>query len=150
MAGDRRAALILQAAASGVIDFSQFDPYDRSWWTYLKWMLREVERDNFRKLLATQHLQHVGALARDGEHWKDASEIIEQLVALYYPWLKPGGPKTRKQDIEEAKKILSKKFGDPNTPEGAERIKRTVEYLQGKRPACATPNVRRPKAKKRR
>lgn len=151
MASDRGAALILQAAARGIVDFSKFDPLDRKWWPKLKWMLRELERDNRRQLLQMQHTQHVGAMTRGDvqQHWREATKTLDELVAINYPWLRPNkGPKTKEEEISEARGMLAQKYGDPKTPEGAERIRKTVEYLRAARGNVKPPAIR-PKRTKR-
>lgn len=147
MAGDRRAALIVQAAVKGVIDFSKFDPFDRRWWLRLSWILQGIENDNVRELLKIQHAQHLAGvdLQSTKNHWKIAASLITEVQRLYFPWDESLKAKDTTNQLDADRKVLHAEFGDPKSPEGAERIRRTLEYLRSYGKKQQTPSTRKRK-----
>lgn len=138
MAGDRRAALIVQAAARGIVDFSKFDPFDRGWWLRLRLLLNEVESDNLQQMLVVQHRQHTAALEYTAgkqtfdHHWKHASQILATLTGMYFPWT-GAKPLSRKEEYESLRGQWIERFGDPKDPAVQASVDRTVEFLQSRR-----------------
>lgn len=132
MVRDRRAALILQAAAKGVVDFSQYKPFDRGWLLRLKWLLQEVHVENIEKFIELQHNQHVAALEYAAgkevfdHHWKAGTKLLDTLATYYFPWQEA----KKEEDVKSLRQLWVDTFGDPANPEVAAKIKQTAEDLK--------------------
>lgn len=156
MARDRRAALIVQAAARGIVDFSKYKPFDRHWWLRLSWLLNELESDNLRQILTVQHQQHCGALEYTAgrqafdHHWQTSAKLLNQIIGLYFPWEAKDQHLTKQEEYVSLRQQWINAFGDPADPETKAKIKRTCEFLRNppKKPEPRAALFSKPKAHK--
>lgn len=92
---------MVRAAASGVIDYSGADPMNKNWRIKHRLLLREMHRQEERRLLSHVHqhwcayLSH-GSLEPDSfKNVKEAtSDALNSLQRTIFPWDKPEEVKT--------------------------------------------------------
>lgn len=148
MESDRGAALIIQAAVKGVIDFSKANTSDRLWWHKLKWILNGIENENINKIQELKFHLNASVLSYKDEekqfehHWEKANEHITYLYNGLFTWNKQAIEKKNVQKMHEALvNEWKRRFGDPNDPKVAAAIKLTVDNLKA---------ANQPKTKRRR
>ncbi len=139
MDGDRAAALIKQAAFTGLVDFSKARLSDRSWWIRLKWLLDELETHNVTKIhgmhfeLNTALLDYKNDENQFTHHWDRSIEMINRVYNELFPWDKQAvDKKTIQKTYENLANQWKEQFGDPDDPEVAKKIQNTVDALLGK------------------
>lgn len=125
---------MVQAAAAGVIDFSQADPYDNAWWLKLKWLTNEISRQNQVRVMGLRHARYLSTLARadlDSQYvennWDKAYQLEQATFALLFPWIIPEDEKSVEQALRDS---WVNTYGDPNDPEVQAEIDATVRWLQ--------------------
>jgi hypothetical protein len=125
---------MVQAAADGVIDFSQADPYDNAWWLKLKWLTNEISRKNQVRVMGLRHARYLSTLARadlDSQYvennWDKAYQLEQATFALLFPWIIPEDEKSVEQALRDS---WVNTYGDPNDPEVQAEIDATVRWLQ--------------------
>ncbi len=85
---------MVQAAASGAMDFARMDPRDRWWWRRLRWALYATNKQNLLAGLETQHRHWVTMFANaslDTESFTNArdqaQEILTKILKARFPWI---------------------------------------------------------------
>ncbi len=135
---------MVRAATSGMIEFSNFDPWDVWWWRKLDWTLTELANQMDREVVTARHNHWVtmsshGRLTQESfdEAKASAGKAFNRLLALTYPWdadkIGEEGTKTAR---DEAVSQYHEIFGRP----GEERYEKMVDELyaamkQGKQTA---------------
>ena len=139
MDSDRGAALIKQAAFRGLIDFSKADPSDRWWWLKLKWLLNELEEDNFRSAIKTHFHLNTALLSYQNEekqfkhHWDRAVTLSDGLHDSLFPYAKiKKDPNSQQNEYKRLITSWKDTFGDPDDPLIKAEIQKTVDFLTGK------------------
>jgi hypothetical protein len=110
---------MVQAAARGVIDFSEADTRDRHWWRRTYWLLNQLETDNTDHICQLRLKQHLTVteygLAKEAfdTHWKAANDLIANMMKRRFPW------ETFQADAaaDHLRDAYVNRFGDPNDPE---------------------------------
>lgn len=95
MERDRITSLLVEAAATRAVDFSQADPFDAWWWKRTGWILSELLRNrNLRYLEAELSLARVGLgnpeLTKDGGYeliFDKCYARLQDIYGKYFPWL---------------------------------------------------------------
>lgn len=119
---------MVRAAATGVIDFREADPFDSWWQRRLHWILEEIDNQDYRKLLAIQHNHWITLMGNrvNEEGWEKAYEHARSALNLAtqytFPWYKEqlGGPgmSERENAIDEWRK----EWGRPGEPKYDEMV----------------------------
>jgi hypothetical protein len=142
---------MIQAAARGVVDFSEADLLDRHWWIRLWWLLDQVERDNLIQIRRMQHAHNCALLDYNLDdktfnlHWDQAIKALNTVWDLTFPWAKtePEGSAT-----DRLRQAWIERWGDPDSPETLLKIQNTLDQLDalGKRTKVkkkARPRIKR-------
>jgi len=135
---DRGCALICQAAAEGLIDFSKAQLLDRYWWKRLDILLYQLEKRNYYDVIKTQHNQCSNALTYcdDDEifksYWKSCNDLLNDLYSSYFSWVKEKELSKNNDVIKQLREEYIANFGDPDTPEAKQRIANTVNFLMNR------------------
>lgn len=129
---------MLQAAASGVIDFSHVDfdsSYDK---IKVRLLLREVQKQNEVQLYNILHAQLAAQLSNSGltqdsleKVWKSTGSIYDHVKQLKFPWLKDEKETTKEEAAKYAgiKEVWANAFGDPDDPMIQAQIDATARWL---------------------
>jgi hypothetical protein len=132
--GDRVTSLMVQAAARGLIDFSEADLLDRRWWTKLWWLLDRIQADNVITIRQMEHAQDIAMLdytlpekAFD-LHWDRAVSELRDVWDALFPWCKMEDITNKASD--QLYRSWVNKWGDLNDPETLKKVKLTVDYLK--------------------
>ena len=155
---DRGAALILQAAYKGLIDFSEARFSDRAWWQKLRLMLDKMEDDNLSQVQQMQFQLNTSVLSYQSEeqqlkhHWQKAQDLITSRYDALFSWSKQA---TGKDAIQKVYKGLidewERHFGDRNDPKVVamlEEYKERVRQMQQGTKTPTTPTGRKKRNKK--
>jgi hypothetical protein len=126
---------MVQAAATGVVDFTRAAPDDRWWWRRLSWVLDHLETENRLRVLAARHAALCAALSSGPE--ADAAgrliDKVDQLTGALSDALLPWEEGESKQRLARSVAGMSSSwrgiYGDRNDPAVAERIRRTVAAI---------------------
>lgn len=118
-----------EAAAAGVIDFTQADPRSARWRTRLDWLLTAFRDGRTRQVVAAQRdvLLALVASGRDAEPERTARDVVamgRRLAQLLLPWqdFTPPSP----QDRADA---WTRHHGSLDDPEVAAALERTIAWL---------------------
>jgi hypothetical protein len=138
LARDRGAALIVQAATAGTIDFSRSDPRNAMWLLKVRMICDQIEANNYGKFYGELRARTLASLARSdltqesydklNEH---ASTQLEALKMIWLPWTQAETVEQKQTAYQNLYDQWVDVFGDPNEPETQERIKQTVEMMTG-------------------
>ena len=116
---------MVRAATSGMINFSDFDPWDMWWWKKLKWTLDELDMTQTREVSLAQH-NHWVTMAAHGNLTDEsfdkakanAGAAFNKLLKATYPWLADKiGEDGTKTEREEAVEAYHQQFGRPGDPQ---------------------------------
>lgn len=116
---------MVRAATSGMINFSDFDPWDMWWWKKLKWTLDELDMTQTREVSLAQH-NHWVTMAAHGNLTDEsfdkakanAGAAFNKLLKATYPWLADKiGEDGTKTEREEAVEAYYQQFGRPGDPQ---------------------------------
>lgn len=123
-----------QAAAEGVIDFTQAIPSDTWWWTKVSLLIKTLESKNKRELLKLYIRASLSQLANARISQAGHDELAEGVNAdimairkLLQPWVKELSP----EDIAaEASNMWQEMYGDLDDPETKDLIAKALEALR--------------------
>ena len=94
MEGDRAAALTLQSAVTGVIDYSKADIRSPSWWRTWRLLINGMEQQNRGKLLHNAYEFQLALVSNNrisaddfSKSQRTAKELFEDMDAVYRPWV---------------------------------------------------------------
>lgn len=129
-----------RAATRGLIDFSQFDPWDLWWWKKLRWTINELEMDQTREVVTAQHnhwvtiASHSRLTDESFERAKtNAIASLNRLLKLTYPWLADKiGKDAVADDRDSAIEAYRERFGRPGEPRYEEMVTKLVAALSKK------------------
>lgn len=139
MEGNRVGALILQAAARGLIDFSHIDPRKDRDRFKVRLLITEIQKQNELRLYDMLHRQIVSQLSnsnlgQESLHnvWEAANSVYDRSHDLDLPWLK-GKEETaankEKSKYAGLKESWANAFGDPDDPVIKAQIDATSRWL---------------------
>lgn len=112
---------MVRASTLGMIDFSEFDPWDLWWWRKMRWTIKELEREQTREVLTTRH-NHWITLASHGRLKPESFEAtktnaqtaLNQLLKATYPWLADKiGEEGTQTDRQQAIDAYHAQYGRP-------------------------------------
>ena len=116
---------MVRASTTGMIDFSQFDPWDSWWWRRTQWILDELETQQTAKVAELQHnhwvtmASHSGLTEDSFDNAKtNAGQSFNRFLRATYPWLKDQLAEESSKTANEA--ILAhyrEEFGQPGDPQ---------------------------------
>lgn len=128
--------MMVQAAAKNGLDFEAADLRDHNWWRKAGWVLDRIEDDQYADLLKMQHAQHINVLDYSTEqkvfehHWEAASEIIDKLISLRFPWTKDAGKKSKQKTYDSLMDAWKKKYGDIRDPKVKQHFAQIAENMR--------------------
>lgn len=125
MEGDRVAALTVQAAVEGIIDFRQARVADKRWHQRTRILLGGLERSNRLRLLEARlqrHLAFVANARMTEDSWRshvDASqELMHDILGCLRPWEGRSYEERKRAEIDEGREAYKEAFGwDPQSEE---------------------------------
>jgi len=132
---------MLQAAATGLIDFSCIDPRSHRDRFKIRLLLTEVQKQNELRLYDMLHRQVVSQLSNSNlsqdslkNVWESANSIYDRSKDLDLPWLK--NVKETRANREKSKhaglkESWARAFGDPDDPLIKAQIDATSRWLLG-------------------
>lgn len=115
---------MVRAATTGVIDFTQFDPWDLWWWKRTQWALDELETQLQGEVAKVQHAHWV-TLASHGRlepasfetTMLNARQALDEYMTAMYPWLADTIAGNAAQNSNEALMTqYREEFGSPGEP----------------------------------
>lgn len=111
-----------QAAATGALDFSEADFYDRRWWIKRNWIIDYLTTMNDVKLYEYQ-LAQMNALLQASPDPSKVSDLLDKIQAAHNsllealePWV-DHGPTSLYDVAKSMRKQYAARFGDPESPE---------------------------------
>lgn len=120
---------MVQAAASGVVNFREAKLLDVNWWRRLRLLLAQLEDENHRQCIAAAHQHHLafcqvpGLLEQNYDaHASKANTALGDLIDAYFPWR----TSARKAETMKLRDAWAEKFGDPANPTVKAAIERTA------------------------
>lgn len=128
--------LLVRAAAKdgGLFQDPQLD--DRWWWCRARWMIDELEREDLHEQWESKYRLTLAALSLVHSP-EGLLKINDSLSDLRESWLnlrRPWDAVQRRLAARNAARNMAGRyielFGDPESPEGKQRIRQTVEALQ--------------------
>ena len=92
MESDRVAALLVELAASGVVDFKNANLLDRKWGLRLKWLAKSFVARKSADVVKLGLIRYTGALGYGtaelfNEAWGNMDGLVDSYVAATMPWL---------------------------------------------------------------
>lgn len=129
---------MIQAAATGAIDFRDADPFDRTWEIKVDWILEYVARTNLKSIYEAKLAQQLALLDYDTErqtfdhHWEQTTQLQTRIIETLLPWLDTGIQDT-KEVAEQLTKEYAEAFDDPNSPEFQAEADKLIEYWRSTR-----------------
>lgn len=140
MEGDRGAALIVQAARTGAIDFSKARLLDRHWWLKTKLLIDDLERDNLSKVFRLRQAQHLAAVLvpnlKDDSfdtHWTGSQDALGKFTELLFPWYGDMSAKAMQQrNMRSMADSWKTVWGDPADPKVAARIQAVAAEMMAR------------------
>lgn len=128
---------MVQAAASGLIDFSQARFFDESWQRRLRLLLTGLHQANERDLLKARQQYHTSLLGVAGISQESLDRIqercqddIRDLENLYRPWAAQTKEEREKEQAREQRTRWQRRFGDLSADETQRKIAETARLLQ--------------------
>jgi len=115
---------MLRASTAGLIDFSQFDPWDMWWWKKLKWVFNELELQSSKEINTIQHAHWMALVLRDDledttfkQVQKNAATAMNRVLQANYPWLAEQiGEDDKKTDVDAMVAAYEEIIGKPGEP----------------------------------
>lgn len=91
MESDRVAALLVEMASNGIVDFSNAKLLDRKWELRLKWLAKSFMARKAADVVKLGIIRYTGALGYGtselfNESWESMGSLIEDYVATTMPW----------------------------------------------------------------
>lgn len=131
LAGDRRAGLIVNAAARRGLDLGEAHLFDRWWWLRLRLVTDWQERSLLAHVYQLQHNMFCGLLSgAEGDaltsYWEQACVLVNRIIKTTMPWM----PVETKED--QRRKIMAAwcdAYGNPNDPDTQAKIRATALAL---------------------
>lgn len=132
---------MLRAANAGLIDFSQFDPWDAWWWRKLRWVTEELETQQAKETDLLYH-HHWVSLAAYGKLPPESFDLaktratasINRILKSVYPWLADKiGEAGTQTEREEAVASYHQEYGRPGDPRYeamVDTVARTLKAMQ--------------------
>lgn len=116
---------MVRAATSGMINFSDFDPWDMWWWKRLRWVLDELDLTHTREVCQAQHNHWITIASHSNltdesfdKAKSNAGAAFNRLLKATYPWLADKiGEDGTKTEREEAVDSYHQQFGRPGDPQ---------------------------------
>lgn len=127
---------MVQAAASGAIDFANADLLDRQWWLKLRWILDRLEDEHMVDVYRLQHAQHASVLDYELDkqvfetHWEGGNKLIKKVYGTHFPWNSEQVHEDQKKKIyDELVEKWRARFGDLRDPAVKEKYDRMAKAM---------------------
>jgi hypothetical protein len=127
---------MVQAAATGMLDFREANVLDPSWWLRLRWVIDYISNMHCIKIHEYRLQQHLATLstltdANSINHCRQAIEALRnKIINKMAPWVTTG-PAALIDIISKMKAQYVQKWGDPDDPEHAAELERLKAYWRG-------------------
>ncbi len=128
---------MVQAAATGVVDFGRADPRDPKWWRYLRLFVDHLEQKNLKEYHQLYNDRVIAILGRtdltrdSAEKLLDESESrIGSIAKILFPWADLDRTSMRKEQAIQLRSSWESWFGKLDDPETQKRIRDTAEWLR--------------------
>ena len=126
MQGDRVGWLIVQAAATGAIDFREADPFDRHWNLKVKLILEHLQHQLYMQSAQLSFQEYLGILPlvepqQRGEIIESATAWREEAVRHLLPWV-AATAQDKKRTIQRLRAQYIERYGDPESEENARKV----------------------------
>ena len=138
--------MLVRAAAKQGVDFRAADALSRSWWTRTKWILDQMDTDSQLDIFRLQHAQNLAIIPgvvtdKQGfrKHWDNANDLLTQIFNEHFPWQAKDSSRT--DQITQMRTAWIARWGDPNSPEGKQRIDNTVRELERRNKIAGQKNL---------
>jgi hypothetical protein len=128
---------MVQAAATGAIDFREADPFNPQWQARLHWILdyisdqdvaRLYEYDFLRSVILLSTATDTATYITDYERTElNRNELIESIM----PWMVTG-PASLEEVIPAMRQKYEEVYGDPDDPVFAAELQRLLDYWDEK------------------
>lgn len=127
---------MVRAAASGAIDFSRADPWDKWWWRKTYWILGELARQNNALMHTARHRYWCAMLTRSNlqpsamEHvHQSCEETLNKIQRTLYPW-QAAETGERQSTANALETMWRDTFGDPNDPAVQAEIEKGLAVMR--------------------
>ena len=128
---------MIQAAATGAVDFREADPDDRWWWARLVVVLEYLERQCEARVLEAKHRHDVRLLdnylspADFQIYWDRSDTTIKLINNQLRPWLQET-IQTTKTIMKRLETQWQRAFGNQDDPETTAEIDRLIAHWNSK------------------
>ena len=119
----------MMAAVRGIIDYSEAQLLDVSWWRRTRVLLNGMQRDSdlkLREAVYQYHLALVANSALDDESFKKvqgaAKDTFDDILEAYRPWDDEARSDRYKHGVSGAMEAYKRLIGDPDDPEYQRKI----------------------------
>lgn len=129
---------MIQAAATGALDFTTASHLDRHWELKRDLILEYVAKTNLQEIYKVKLAQHLAVLSYESEpqafdyHWEHVNQLQNQFLETVLPWLDIR-PKDTKEVAEKLRQEYTEAFDDPSSPEFQAEADRLIEYWRSTR-----------------
>jgi hypothetical protein len=141
---DRIACLMLQAAATGVVNFRQLNLHDDRDRVRLELYLRGLVADNLRKCWLVKAQYYLATMQVPGLGSEDFTKTMDSAIEYLtryeqslQPWLKRNLQRDEQRSVQTLESLWEQEFGklsDPETQKGVQdTVRRLKEMRQKKR-----------------
>lgn len=128
---------MVQAAATGVVDFGRADPRDPKWWRHLRLIVDHLEQDNLKEYHRLYNDRVISILGRPDLSRDSAEKLIEEsdsrinsIAKILFPWADLDRDSIRKEQAQQLRASWESWFGKLDDPETQKRIRDTAEWLK--------------------
>ena len=128
---------MVQAAASGVVDFGRADPRDPKWWRYLRLIVDQVEQNNLKEYHRLYNDRVVAMLTRTDltpegtdKMLDESVSRIDSIVKILFPWVEIDREAAKQDQAKQLRATWEAWFGKLDDPETQRRIQATADWLR--------------------
>lgn len=139
---------MVQAAASGLIDFREMRFFNKPWQLKLRLLLKGLHQENERRLLTARQNYHAALLAiktiseQSIERVQDrCQDDLHELTNLLRPWAATTREEREQKQVKTYRDRWQRRWGDLSAPETQRKIEETARALERMREAAPPPNA---------
>jgi hypothetical protein len=128
---------MVQAAALGLVDFSQSKLLDKSWQLRLRLLFRGLQAENRKQIKQAQLDYHLGLLGiakitadSSSKIQERSQEDLRSLINLLQPWAARTKEEAEQEQAKGYRDRWSNRWGNPDSPEIKSKIADVAAALQ--------------------
>jgi hypothetical protein len=128
---------MVQAAATGVVDFGRADPRDPKWWRYLILVVDRLEQENLKEYHRLYNERVVAVLSRTDISRESAEKLLEEsdarldsVTKILFPWAKLDRKAVHVEEAQKLRETWESWFGKLDDPDTQRRIQETADWLR--------------------